>query len=74
MAANIIIIGLVLAALWRERQLRRLGARLAALERALEQGAARRAEADRQAALYTAGLSNILGYGGPLGDRKERVE
>ena len=72
MAANIIIIiGLVLAALGRERQLRRLGARLAALERALEQGL--EPEADKQAALYTAGLSNILGYGGPLGDRKERV-
>ena len=68
----IIIICIVLAALEarRVRQLRRLAARLAALEQAWEPGA----EADKQAALYTAGLSNILGYGGPLGDRKERAE
>ena len=68
----IIIICIVLVALEarRVRQLRRLAARLAALEQAWEPSA----EADKQAALYTAGLSNILGYGGPLGDRKERVE
>lgn len=28
--------------------------------------------AEKQAALFSVGLNNILGYGGPLGGRKER--